>query len=681
MPNHDLEGTEVSRHLEFIARHTVPDLSNSGVTHAPMSTGPPADPAAPFTHQRSLDGIRALAVLAVMFFHSGSSFAHAGFLGVDVFLVLSGFLITFLLLREISSTGHIGFKAFWLRRARRLLPALVLVLLSVAVFGAFIATDDEALGLRGDLLGSLFYIQNWRFIFSGQSYFTQFGSPSPLRHMWSLAIEEQWYLVWPLAFAGIVAITRSSLRAIAAVIIGLAIGSAALMSILYHPGGDATRAYYGTDTRAQALLIGAALAVAFSARRTPRTRGALALVQLGGAGGLAFLVWVVVAKSEAWPLLYRGGFSLVAIAAAAMIGAAMIRGPIRSLLALPPLPAIGSVSYGLYLWHWPIYVFLSPTRTGLSGNGLLATRLAVTLAVSVASYRLIEKPIREQRFSWVRNRVFWVPATAVLTALAILGLTAGGVAAQPRLDDAAVLKEFIRLANLPPRPGATRVLLVGDSIAFTLGNVGLPIRLQNDVWIRGAERIGCGLYGGTPYSNGVAGKEQPECTDWPQVWAQAVRDNKPDLAAILVGAWEVFDRQVDGRVLKVGTPEMEQSLRDQLDRARSILTADGAQLAILTTPCFATVRRDLGQWGEAERSDPARVQWLNNVWRRYAADHPTDVHILDVDSQACPGGTYASTIRGTRMRTDGSHFTDAGAKLMWEWLAPRLHHIAAHARR
>ena len=657
----------------------MPDLSNSGVTLAPMSTGPPADSAAPFTHQRSLDGIRALAVLAVMFFHAGSSFAHAGFLGVDVFLVLSGFLITFLLLREFSSTGHIGFKAFWLRRARRLLPALVLVLLSVAVFGAFIATDDEALGLRGDLLGSLFYVQNWRFIFSGQSYFTQFGSPSPLRHMWSLAIEEQWYLVWPLAFAGIVTITRSRLRAIGAVIIGLAIGSAALMAVLYHPGADATRAYYGTDTRAQALLIGAALAVAFSARRMPRTRVAGAFVQVAGAGGLAFLVWVVVAKSEAWPALYRGGFSIVAIAAAATIGAAMTRGPVRSLLALPPLPAIGLISYGLYLWHWPIYVVLSPTRTGLSGNGLLAARLGVTLAVSVASYVLVERPIREQRFSLVRNRVAWAPITAVLTALAILGLTTGGAAARSRPDDAALVKEFIRIASQPPRPGATRVLLVGDSIAFTLGNVGLPSRLQDDVWVRGAQHIGCGLYGGTPYSNGVAGKNQAECTDWPEVWAKAVRDDKPDVAAMLVGAWEVFDRQVDGQVLKVGTPAMEQSLRDQLDRARSILTADGAQLAIFTTPCFATVQRDLGQWGEVERSDPARVQWLNNVWRRYAADHP-DVHIVDLDGHACPGGTYTATIDGITMRTDGAHFTDAGAKLMWQWLAPRLRRIAANAR-
>ena len=273
-----------------------------------FSESPPAAPAkAPFTHQRSLDGIRAFAVLAVMLFHAGNTYFTAGFIGVDVFLVLSGFLITTLLLRELASTGRVAVKEFWMRRARRLLPALILVLVAVACFGAFVATDDEALGLRGDLLGSLFYVQNWRFVLSGTSYFTQFGSPSPLRHMWSLAIEEQWYLVWPLLLFGIMKITRKNLRLVMAIILVLAAGSALLMAALYHQGGDASRAYYGTDTRAQALLIGAALAVLFTMRGVPRSGAANAALQVLGAIGAAFLVWVVVERSETWTTLYRGG--------------------------------------------------------------------------------------------------------------------------------------------------------------------------------------------------------------------------------------------------------------------------------------------------------------------------------------------------------------------------------------
>src|SRR6476620_4423696 len=255
---------------------------------APATTAAPKT-AGPLAHQPALDGGRALAVIAVIMFHAGNVYATAGFIGVDVFLVLSGFLITLLLLRELARTGRVAFGAFWLRRARRLLPALILVLLAVACFGAFVATDDEALGLRGDLLGSLFYVQNWRFVLSGASYFTQFGSPSPLRHMWSLAIEEQWYLVWPLLLFGITALTRRNLRAVTVVILALAAASALLMSALYHQGGDASRAYYGTDTRAQALLVGAALAVLFTMRGIPRTRVAGAAIQVCGAAGAVFL--------------------------------------------------------------------------------------------------------------------------------------------------------------------------------------------------------------------------------------------------------------------------------------------------------------------------------------------------------------------------------------------------------
>ena len=643
-----------------------------------MSTGPSsADTAPPLAHQPALDGIRALAVVAVMLFHAGLSWTHAGFLGVDVFLVLSGFLITLLLLREISSTRRVDVRAFWLRRARRLLPALVLVLIAVACFGAFVATDDEAMGLRGDLFGSLFYVQNWRLVLSGQPYFAQFGSPSPLRHMWSLAIEEQWYLVWPLAFLGIVRITRAKPHITAAIIAALAVVSAALMFFLYTPGGDATRIYYGTDTRAQALLIGALLAVAFSVRTTDWTPAWRWLFQSLGVGGMVFVAWVMGTKSETWPRLYRGGFTLVAIASAAIIAGAMVTGPLRRVLSLPPLPAIGKISYGLYLWHWPIYVWLSPDRTGRSGNGLLALRLGITLAVSLVSYFFVERPIREQRFRMVRHRVVWVPAVLALTSVALFGLTASGAAAHDRPN---IFAELRRRLNAPPLPGATRVLAAGDSIAFTLVTVTLDHHDQRLVWTRGGTIIGCGIVTGTPLSHGVAGANQDHCGVWADQYAAGVKKYRPQVATLLIGGWELFDRTVNGQTLRVGTPEMEQYLRTELDRARTILTAGGASLALLTTPCFSVEKRDLGAWGEAERADPKRVRWLNQVWARYAADHPSDVHLLDLNAIVCPGGKYAATIDGVKMRTDGEHFTPEGAKLIWHWLAPKVHQIAQAAR-
>ncbi|MGZ6927334.1 MAG: acyltransferase family protein [Acidimicrobiia bacterium] len=643
-----------------------------------MSTGPTtAPPRARLPHQPALDGLRALAVIAVMLFHAGVGHTHAGFIGVDVFLVLSGFLITTLLWLEIGRTGRVAVKDFWMRRARRLLPALIVVLLAVAVYGAFVAPASETRGLRGDLLGSLFYVQNWRLVLSGQSYFAQFGSPSPLRHMWSLAIEEQWYLVWPLAFLGIVRITRANQKLIAIVVLGLAGASALLMAALYDGSGDASRVYYGTDTRAQALLIGAALAILLARRRERPGPAAAVTTQLLGLAGIAYLVWVVTTRSDAWTRLYRGGFLLIALAAGALIAAATAPGPFRRLLALPPLPAIGLVSYGLYLWHWPVYVVLTPDRSGLHDTPLLLLRLAATTVIAVASFVFVERPIREQRVRWVRGRVAWIPITSAVTAAALIGLTA--VAAPATLSPQEAARRFVQALNRPPAPGAKRLLIVGDSIAFTLATAGVPRDLDAKLWLHGEARIGCGLFTGSPIAGGVVGQAQDGCSDQLRRDAAAVRRWKPDVGILLVGGWEVFDRRLDGRTLQVGTPPMEAAIRNALEQVERTLTARGARFVILTTPCFSPTRRNLGEFGESERSDPTRVEWLNDVWRRYAADHP-EVRLLDLDAHACPGGHYADKIHAVTMRTDGVHFTEPGAALMWRWLGPQLLEIATRPR-
>ena len=177
-------------------------------------------------------------------------------------------------------------------------------------------------------------------------------------------------------------------------------------------------------------------------------------------------------------------------------------------------------------------------------------------------------------------------------------------------------------------------------------------------------------------SRGIDGINQDHCAEWADRYAAGVKKYRPQVATLLLGGWELFDRRVNGQTRRVGTPAMEQYLRTELDRARTILTSGGASLALLTTPCLSVATRDLGAWGEAERSDPKRIQWLNHVWARYAADHPTDVHLLDLAAIACPGGKYAAQIDGVTMRTDGEHFTPEGARVIWRWLAPQLHRIA-----
>ena len=315
-------------------------------------------------------------------------------------------------------------------------------------------------------------------------------------------------------------------------------------------------------------------------------------------------------------------------------------------------------------------MWLSPDRTGLAGHRLLALRLVVTFAVAILSFRLVERPIREQRVSWIRGRAAWIPITSVVTTIALLLLTASGAAARPR-PDLSTVEQFTRILNAPPPPGATRVLLAGDSVAVTLGFDAVRPSQRKDIWLRGVARVGCGLLTGTPVSGDTLGQSQEECHDWPEQYAKGVRTYQPDLSLLLIGGWEVFDREIDGQVLRVGTAPMEAELRSALDRARAILTANGARLVILTTPCFSPTTRELGEFGEVARADPARVRWLNDVWRRYAADHP-NVSILDLDADACPGGTYAATIDGVTMRTDGVHFTVAGARLLWKWLGPAV---------
>ncbi len=220
--------------------------------------------------QPALDGLRAVAVIAVLLFHGGVAGARGGFLGVDVFFVLSGYLITMLLLREQQATGRIALGAFWARRARRLLPALFFVLAAVAVYAAFLVEPQARLSLRLDGLATLGYVGNWRQLGAEGGYFAQGATPSPLRHTWSLSIEEQFYLVWPLVVVALLRgrrLTRSRVRRVLVVAAVAALASAVLMSVLL--GGDVSRVYYGTDTRAQSVLVGCALAALLRLRRTP----------------------------------------------------------------------------------------------------------------------------------------------------------------------------------------------------------------------------------------------------------------------------------------------------------------------------------------------------------------------------------------------------------------------------
>lgn len=352
-------------------------------------------------YMAGIDGIRALAVLAVIGYHLNFSWAPGGLLGVGMFFVLSGYLITDLLVNEWQRYGRLDFKDFWLRRARRLLPAL-LVMLTVVVGWLALFNRSQLMALRGDIISAVLYVSNWWFIFHKVSYFARFGPPTPLGHLWSLAVEEQFYLVWPLLlWLGLRYIPRKKI--LCGLTVAVAAASALAMALLYHPGLDPTRVYDGTDTRAFGLLIGAALAFIWPSRKLSssipqRSRMAMDLV-----GGLSLLVLLLMIgqTNQYETFLYRGGLVLLSLLTAVLV--AVVAHP-ASLLGKAfgwgPLRWLGKCSYGIYLWHYPVIVLTSPAvNTG--GVSILRDLLQITGSILLAglSWRFIEEPIRRGGFS------------------------------------------------------------------------------------------------------------------------------------------------------------------------------------------------------------------------------------------------------------------------------------------
>ena len=347
-----------------------------------------------------LDGVRALAVLGVLLYHGDLTWMQGGFLGVDVFFVLSGFLITTLITEEFERSGRINFGKFYLGRARRLLPALLLMLFVVGLVAA-IFYRESAFAYRQDALASLLYVTNWWYIVADQSYFEAIGRPAFLQHLWSLAVEEQFYLIWPaIAF---VLLKWRGRRAVFYVAIGAALLSTAWMIALsvrngYPLEADPSRAYFGSDTHVMGLLLGAALAMVWRPGRLSRhlTAGAKAIITALGVSALLGVVWFYLQVGEYSPFLYHGGFFVLSAIVCVLIAAASHPGvPFGPILGAQPMRYIGQRSYGLYLWHWPIFVI---TRPGLdvpvTGAWNFALRMALTFLVAELSYRFVEIPIR-----------------------------------------------------------------------------------------------------------------------------------------------------------------------------------------------------------------------------------------------------------------------------------------------
>jgi len=427
-----------------------------------------------------LDGLRALAVLAVLLYHADVLWLPGGFLGVEIFFVVSGYLITALLLAEYRADKKIAFKNFWQRRARRLLPALFAMLIATLVY-MVIWLPDEVANIRADVLAAFTYVTNWYLITAEKSYFETIGRPSLLRHLWSLAVEEQFYLLWPLIFAFVLA--RLKTRGALLLLMLGATASALWMGWLYHPDTDPSRVYYGTDTRAAGLLIGAALAFVWAPTKTlrvscdttrcPNPKGLDAKRDwrhwlLDGVGFIALggLVAAGLLLDEFSPFMYQGGMLLVSAATAFVIAAVVHpQSPLLApLLRVGILRWIGLRSYGLYLWHWPLFMVTRPQLdTTLEGAPLLVFRLTLTFLIAEISYRFIETPIRSGGLGkawhvWMQTRGArrW---SLGMASLVIIGMMlAGGVA----------LGNAVINAQTPPQPDFVLAAPEGGANAFAL---------------------------------------------------------------------------------------------------------------------------------------------------------------------------------------------------------------------
>lgn len=637
--------------------------------------GAVADPLVRFGDGRltplpGLDGLRGLAVVAVVCFHGNWAWMSGGWLGVSLFFTLSGFLITSLLLTERAATHSISLKAFWTRRFRRLLPAAWLTLAVVLAVVWWSGDAAQASTTRLDVVAALAQVANWRFLISGASYAALFRSPSPVLHFWSLAIEEQFYLLFPLLVAWVVVATRGILRLLTIV---LCLGLAASWSAPMLFGLAHDRTYYGTDTRAGELLIGALLAVviahrpvrvklvrSWSWRSSAVAIGTVALVAMAA-------LWILVDETSSF--VTRGGLALHGVLAALVIVAAIVpSGPVRQLCSTPILRYFGRRSYGIYLFHWPLLVFLTAQRTGLSHLPRFLLAVALSVGLAELSARFVEQPFRQRRpTSSVSSLTAARLAPLVVVVLLIGSLTLspeGRTAAGFDANTAAAELQRVRAESLadpntpsdsavtgPPVP---TVAPFGDSVALSLALV-LAGWEQQTHQIRGVDgdtQLGCGIVrGGKRKFLGVE-TIKPLCNEWPNRWATALDAAHPQVSVVATGQWETVDRLLPGdtKWRGLGDPVLDAATKSELLAATDVLSSRGGMVVWLTLAQFGHSDDDEMNADEKRSHDPARVDRLNEIIREVVTERPATTRLVDLASWMQP------RIEDTVLRSDGAHY-------------------------
>jgi peptidoglycan/LPS O-acetylase OafA/YrhL len=666
----------------------------------------------------SLDGLRGLAVIAVVAFHAGH--LRGGYLGVDLFFTVSGFLITRLILDDLGR-DRFSFSEFWGRRARRLLPALWLLLAVIILATPWLIDPAFGMGLRRSVVATAIYIANWWQLAGPGSYWQALGAAAPLNHTWSLAIEEQFYVLWPIVSVVVWRLARRPARALLAVAGIATLASVAAQVLLYRPGTDGARVYLGTDTRAASILIGCAAAILLWTRGhriAPRVWHALHL--LAPVALLATGVAWFLGREGPW--LYHGGLPLLAIGAAIVLASSSAPTPSRlnRVLSIAPLVLIGKVSYGIYLWHWPVFSLLGPEQLHTHGWPLLIERLVITGALVAISYTLIERPYRF-RLGPLPIRFFggsacvtgvivavltWptlpqVSAAQVDQALSSWGATVASTTVAPSTTaptttvrtmppegptdpsttaaTTTTAPTTVAPATAAPRPPKTpapppvvfpaprRLLVVGDSVADLLRR---GFRHQAPTWLRVIDdgRVACSPGAGdhpqVRFENGA--QVLDSCRDAVAAWPERVRDVRAD-GVLMVFGTSGLERQFDDGWRRPCDPKYDAWFQASVEAQLRAVKAAGARVWITLAP----YNRHASVTPELREQTDRQTDCLNRIYWSSTRD-VGGVAVIDLHGLVCPSAKCTTQVNGIELRPDGLHFQGPGADVIAHWLVLQL---------
>jgi len=628
---------------------------------------PAAERAPARGHLPGLDGLRGLAVAAVVIYHLWPQVLPAGFLGVSVFFTLSGFLITRLLLLDRSRAGGVDLRRFWTRRFRRLMPVAVVVLAAIAA--VWLITGWMTRAIDGDITAALLYVANWRFLFTGSAYGAATGT-SPVLHFWSLAIEEQFYLLYPLAMWGVLRWKRARTTAVAILLGGLL---AASLAFIWFHSGEQLEVYYSTFSRAAELLVGGLLAVVTTA--LPLDRFRTWTRSIGVAAGLALVA--LMARTDIYtPVYSRGGLAGVALLSAAVILAATDTGRFEWALSRRPLLWLGLVSYAVYLIHWPLLIALH--ESGITPWLVSLGTVAGTLVLAALSGRLLERPIREGRWTRPRPVLLVAPAMSLVLVLCLVGSRTAPVigidyaAAQATLDqlapqtatEVALLPEPAAPAS-PAVPRPLSVALFGDSTALMLAAGGAEADPGLQV-VGGSAQLACtisrrGELKGYAYSDNGAPGSVDHC-DWTTAWPDAIPPGGIDRALIYAGFWDTLPRRIPDVFAGWRTIE-DETYRDYL-RSEMVAVTETLHAAGAAEVVWLTLAPDTKT---NSPTNAKRVDLYNALIDDTVAAHPDYAAKVDL-------GSYL-TEPGRSLRPDGVHVSAATGATLWrDWL---LEEVAA----